>query len=175
MKSMLILDDDETFAATLARSFQKKGYASFAAFNIDQARRLIVNKQPDRAVIDLKIDQESGLYFLPMLAELSPKTKALVLTGYSSISTRFEAMKLGCVNYLCKPVNTNDILNAFAEQQPRPDIALPESLPSISRSDWEHIQRALTQYEGNISATAKALGMHSRTLQRKLQKRPVIK
>lgn len=174
-KSILILDDDEVFAETLARSFKKKGFDSRVALNIERARESVIKYQPDFAVIDLKIDQESGLHFLPMLKALSPNTKALVLTGYSSISTTVEAMKLGCVNYLCKPVNTQDILLAFEEEQARPDTELPESPPSVNRLEWEHIQRVLLQHEGNISATAKALGMHRRTLQRKLQKRPVIK
>jgi two-component system response regulator RegA len=124
-------------------------------------------------VIDLKIDQESGLHFLPVLQRYSPHTKALILTGYSSISTTVEAMKLGCVNYLCKPVNTDDILQALEHHQASPDVPIAEDPPSVSRLEWEHIQRVLTQHDGNISATAKALGMHRRTLQRKLQKRPV--
>lgn len=174
-KSILILDDDEVFAETLARSFKKKGFISYVALNIENAKRIIEKNQPDFAVIDLKIGQESGLHFLPILKTLSPNTKALVLTGYSSISTTVEAMKLGCVNYLCKPVNTQDILVAFEEQHAQTDIPLPESPPSVNRLEWEHIQRVLLKHEGNISATAKALGMHRRTLQRKLQKRPAIK
>lgn len=174
-QSILILDDDVTFAETLARSFKRKGYVSYVAFNISQAREKLDEHKPDFAVVDLKIDQESGLNFLPMLSELSPATKALVLTGYSSISTTVEAMKLGCVNYLCKPVNTEEIIQALIDEQAHPDVFISETPPSVNRLEWEHIQRVLTQNDGNISATAKALGMHRRTLQRKLQKRPVIK
>ena len=175
MKSILILDDNEVFASTLSRSFKRKGYESFVALNINDAQHLAVMHQPDFAVVDLKIDQESGLHFLPLLLESSPSTKALVLTGYSSISTTVEAMKLGCVNYLCKPVNTDEILQALVGDQPHPEISLPDTPPSVNRMEWEHIQRVLTQHDGNISTTAKALGMHRRTLQRKLQKRPVLK
>lgn len=175
MTSILILDDDEVFAGTLARSFKRKGLESVVAFNIDDAKKLALAHQPDFAVIDLKIDQESGLHFLPLLSELSPLTKAIVLTGYSSISTTVEAMKLGCVNYLCKPVNSDEILQAFQDEDAHPEISLPDTPPSVNRLEWEHIQRVLTHNDGNISATAKALGMHRRTLQRKLQKRPVVK
>lgn len=175
MTSILILDDDEVFAGTLARSFKRKGFDTLVALNIDDAKKLTLAHQPNFAVVDLKIDQESGLHFLPLLSELSPSTKAIVLTGYSSISTTVEAMKLGCVNYLCKPVNSDEILQAFLDENAHPEISLPETPPSVNRLEWEHIQRVLTQHEGNISATAKALGMHRRTLQRKLQKRPVVK
>tara|TARA_R110001592_G_scaffold135779_1_gene352243 strand:- start:8715 stop:9245 length:531 start_codon:yes stop_codon:yes gene_type:complete len=174
-KSILILDDDVTFAETLARSFKRKGYVSFVALDISHARASLIENKPDFAVVDLKIDQESGLHFLPMLSELSPTTKALVLTGYSSISTTVEAMKLGCVNYLCKPVNTDEIIQAFCDDQARPDTSISETPPSVNRLEWEHIQRVLSKHDGNISVTAKALGMHRRTLQRKLQKRPVLK
>lgn len=174
-KSILILDDDATFAETLARSFKRKGYISFVALDISQACDSLVKHQPDFAVVDLKIDQESGLHFLPLLSELSPDTKALILTGYSSISTTVEAIKLGCVNYLCKPVNTDDIIQALSNVQAQPEAPISETPTSLNRLEWEHIQRTLNQHEGNISATANALGMHRRTLQRKLQKRPVMK
>lgn len=173
--SILILDDDITFAETLARSFTRKGFQSLIAHSLAQASAQLELYQPDYAVIDLKIDQESGLQFLPLLKARSPNTKALILTGYSSISTTVEAIKLGCVNYLCKPVNTEEILQALEHSQASADVPLPEAPPSVNRLEWEHIQRVLSQHEGNISATAKALGMHRRTLQRKLQKRPVAK
>jgi two-component system response regulator RegA len=171
--SILILDDDQTFASILARSFSRKGFICQIAHSLAEGEAQLKSSQPDYAVIDLKIDQESGLHFLPVLQRYSPHTKALILTGYSSISTTVEAMKLGCVNYLCKPVNTDEILQALEHQQACPDIPIAEDPPSVSRLEWEHIQRVLTQHDGNISATAKALGMHRRTLQRKLQKRPV--
>ena len=174
-KSILILDDDVTFAETLARSFTRKGYNSIVALDISHARANLIEHQPDFAVVDLKINQESGLHFLPMLSELSPTTKALILTGYSSISTTVEAMKLGCVNYLCKPVNTDEIIQALCDDQIHPEASIPEEPPSVNRMEWEHIQRVLSKHDGNISVTAKALGMHRRTLQRKLQKRPVMK
>ena len=173
--SILILDDDITFADTLARSFSRRGFQCLVAYSVAQATAQLAKYQPNYAVIDLKIDQESGLQFLPLLKAQSPNTKALILTGYSSISTTVEAIKLGCVNYLCKPVNTEEILQALEHSQASADVPLPEAPPSVNRLEWEHIQRVLSQHQGNISATAKALGMHRRTLQRKLQKRPVAK
>jgi two-component system response regulator RegA len=174
-KHILVLDDDETFAQTLARSFKRRGLKSSVAHNIQCAEDILMDEQPDYAVVDLKIDQESGLHFLGILAAKSPQTKAIILTGYSSISTTVEAMKLGSVNYLCKPVNTDEILAAFEHIEPSGDILITDTPPSVHRIEWEHIQRVLSQHEGNISATAKALGMHRRTLQRKLQKKPVSK
>jgi len=173
MKSILILDDDVTFADTLGRSFRRRGLESFITNCIADADTVLVTEQPDYAVVDLKINQESGLRFLAILAKKSPSTKALILTGYSSISTTVEAMKLGSVNYLCKPVNTDDILNAFEDETLNLDVPITVTPPSVNRLEWEHIQRVLLKHEGNVSATAKALGMHRRTLQRKLQKKPV--
>ena len=173
--SILILDDDVTFAQTLARSFNRKGFECLISHSIAEATALLRTAQPDYAVIDLKIHQESGLHFLPILHRESVHTKALILTGYSSISTTVEAMKLGCVNYLCKPVNSDEILQALEHLDASPDVPIADDPPSVSRLEWEHIQRVLAQHEGNISATAKALSMHRRTLQRKLQKRPVAR
>ncbi|MFT6906688.1 MAG: two-component system response regulator RegA [Oleiphilaceae bacterium] len=177
-KSILILDDDITFSETLGRSFEKRGLTSFVAQTSMSAAAILDDYTPDYAVIDLKIDQESGLHFLSVLANKSPTTRSVILTGYSSISTTVAAMKLGCVNYLCKPLNADQILHALAHTQTDPDTSpedtpLENTPPSVNRLQWEHIQRVLNQQNGNISATAKALGMHRRTLQRKLQKKPL--
>lgn len=174
-KQILILDDDQVFADTLARSFQRRGYVSQSANNISEAKNILSQSLIDYAVVDLKIDQESGLHFLSILKEHSPDTKALILTGYSSISTTVEAMKLGSVNYLCKPVTTDVIIKALEEEEANPDISIELTPPSVGRLEWEHIQRVLNEHNGNISATANALGMHRRTLQRKLQKKPNAK
>ncbi|MFT5717099.1 MAG: two-component system response regulator RegA [Oleiphilaceae bacterium] len=177
-KSILILDDDITFAETLGRSFNKRGLTCFVTQTTQAATSILNEHTPDYAVIDLKIDQESGLHFLSILAKKSPTTKSVILTGYSSISTTVAAMKLGCVNYLCKPLNTDQILHALAHTKTTPGIQLEDTPlenapPTVNRLEWEHIQRVLSQQDGNISATAKALSMHRRTLQRKLQKKPV--
>jgi two-component system response regulator RegA len=174
-KHVLILDDDQVFADTLARSFTRRAYISHSANNISEAEKILREASIDYAVVDLKIDQESGLQFLAILKELSPQTRALILTGYSSISTTVEAMKLGSVNYLCKPVTTDVIIRALEDNEANPDIPLEATPPSVGRLEWEHIQRVLNEHDGNISATANALGMHRRTLQRKLQKKPNAK
>jgi two-component system response regulator RegA len=174
-KEVIILDDDQVFADTLARSFTRRGYISHSANTIQDAKEVISRCSIDYAVVDLKIDQESGLHFLALLNELSPHTKAVVLTGYSSIATTVEAMKLGSVNYLCKPATTDVIIKALEDEQVNPDVTLETTPPSVGRLEWEHIQRVLNEHDGNISATANALGMHRRTLQRKLQKRPSAK
>lgn len=174
-KHVLVLDDDLTFAQTLARSFKRRGFESHTANSIDEAKAVIDAQTIHYAVVDLKIDQESGLNFLALLKESSPHTKALILTGYSSISTTVEAMKLGSVNYLCKPVTTDAIISAFDDAPANPQTPIEATPPSVNRLEWEHIQRVLNENQGNITATASALGMHRRTLQRKLQKRPATK
>jgi two-component system, response regulator RegA len=174
-KHILVLDDDPTFAQTLARSFKRRGFDSDSANNIKEALAIIETQKIDYAIVDLKIDQESGLNFLALLKDSSPQTKALILTGYSSISTTVEAMKLGSVNYLCKPVTTDAIISAFEDSPANPQTPIEASPPSVNRLEWEHIQRVLNENQGNITATASALGMHRRTLQRKLQKRPATK
>ncbi len=110
---------------------------------------------------------------MPDLLAIVPDCRVVVLTGYSSIATAVEAIKLGAVNYPCKPVDADEILTAFGREGGDPDIDIADNPPSINRVTWEHIQKVLQEHDGNISATARALGMHRRTLQRKLQKRPV--
>ena len=119
------------------------------------------------------MDGTSGLTLIPQLKQLQPNMDIVMLTGYSSIATAVEAVKLGALNYLCKPANTEEILNAFELSAANPEVNIPEKRPSIDRLEWEHIQKVLKENNDNISATARALGMHRRTLQRKLNKRPV--
>jgi len=114
----------------------------------------------------------SGLQLIPQLLKALPELNIVVLTGYSSIATAVQAIKLGASNYLCKPANADEILAAF-EAQGSEEVAVEETPISVNRLEWEHIQKVLAEHEGNISATARALGMHRRTLQRKLYKRPV--
>ena len=171
-QTILIIDDDDVFAQTLKRSFSRRGYEAWTANNISDAREHFL-KHPCFAVIDLKIDDESGLSALNLLIENSPETKALILTGYSSISTAVKAIKLGAQNYLCKPANTDEIIKALTNPDTTTDTIIEDNPISVDRLEWEHIQRVLNEHEGNISATARALNMHRRTLQRKLQKRPV--
>ncbi|RZA00280.1 MAG: response regulator, partial [Moraxellaceae bacterium] len=126
-----------------------------------------------KAIIDLKIAQDSGLILIKTLKSMNANIEIIMLTGYSSITTAVESIKLGALNYFCKPVEVDEILQAFSQDIRHQDITLPDNRPSLERMEWEHIQKTLQENEGNISATARILGMHRRTLQRKLLKRPV--
>jgi len=170
---MLIIDDDDAFAMLLARRLQHHGFDTAIASNGDDALALLQSKNFAKAVLDLKLGNDSGLVLLPKLKALAPELEIVVLTGYSSIATAVEAIKLGALNYLCKPTSSEDILNAFAVGAGNPAIDIANVPPSVDRLEWEHIQKVLTDNAGNISETARALGMHRRTLQRKLQKFPV--
>ncbi|MFL0795939.1 MAG: response regulator transcription factor [Cellvibrionaceae bacterium] len=172
--NFLIVDDDETFNLLLCRNLIKRGYEAHSAHNISTALKLLDDNPITHCVVDLKIDQESGLELLQKLLAKSPQLKIVLLTGYSSIATAVDAIKLGAINYLCKPSSLEDILGAFNHQENEASPTKVNDQPhSVERLEWEHIQRVLAENEGNISATARALGMHRRTLQRKLQKRPV--
>lgn len=170
---LLIVDDDEMFCHVLNRALTRRGYEVIVAHDAEQALAMAAQHMPTMATLDLKLENSSGLKLLPELLAISPQCRIVVLTGYSSIATAVEAIKLGAVNYLCKPVDADDVLTAFERQSGDPDIELADNPPSINRITWEHIQKVLQEHDGNISATARALGMHRRTLQRKLQKRPV--
>ena len=129
---------------------------------------------PSRVVLDLNLNGSSGLALIPELLAINAACRIVVLTGYASIATAVDAIKLGAVQYLAKPVEIEAILAAFEDDE-GPDFDLPASDEplSVDRLEWEHIQRVLNENDGNISATARALKMHRRTLQRKLSKRPV--
>jgi two-component system response regulator RegA len=149
---LLLVDDDPTFTRVMARAMSRRGLRVSTASSAEEGLALARDDLPDYAVVDLKMEGDSGLVLLPKLLELDAEMRVVILTGYSSIATAVEAIKRGAANYLCKPADADDVLTALL---------------------WEHIQRVLAEHEGNISATARALGMHRRTLQRKLQKRPV--
>lgn len=169
----LLIDDDITFAETLARSLQRRGQDVAIAHDGGTALALCEAVQPERIVLDLKLEATSGLGLIADLLAIAPRCRIVVLTGYSSIPTTVEAIKLGAMDYLCKPASVDDILAAFGKDQGDAAVELPHTPHSVDRLEWEHIQRVLNEQDGNISATARALGMHRRTLQRKLQKRPV--
>ena len=170
---LLIVDDDEMFCHVLSRALGRRGTGGWGAHDAEQGRGLARRHRPELATLDRKLEHSSGLKLLPELLDAVPNCRIVVLTGYSSIATAVEAIKLGAVNYLCKPADADEILAALDQQQGDPDAEVAESPPSINRIAWEHIQKVLQEHDGNISATARALGMHRRTLQRKLQKRPV--
>lgn len=169
--SLLLVDDDETFCGVLGRALEKRGFAVTVAHSVEEALPLAEESPPEYAVADLKMEGISGLTLVRRLHELDPATRIVVLTGYASIATAVEAIKLGATQYLSKPANADEIVGAFGHQ-PSDTLPLSQQPPSVSRLEWEHIQRVLQENQGNISATARALNMHRRTLQRKLAKRP---
>lgn len=172
-KQLLIVDDDATFTRILARAMKRRNLEVAVAHSAEEAEEMLDQLTPDLATVDLKMENASGLTLLPALKACNPAMQILVLTGYASITTAVEAIKLGATNYLPKPADADEILAALGNQQPDPDIEVAQQPMSVNRLEWEHIQKVLAEHEGNVSATARALGMHRRTLQRKLAKRPV--
>jgi two-component system response regulator RegA len=169
--SLLLVDDDATFRTVLGRALEKRGYAVSTAGSVEAALPLAGANPPEYAVIDLKMGGASGLVLVQTLHELDPATRIVVLTGYASIATAVEAIKLGATQYLSKPANADEIVAAFGHSA-RADAPLEAHPASVERLEWEHIQRVLHENGDNISATARVLNMHRRTLQRKLAKRP---
>lgn len=169
----LIVDDDTSFRDVLARALQRRGFCVLSAADGNAALALAAAHAPRRAVVDLKLAQESGLDIIAALRQALPAIDIVMLTGYSSIATAVEAVKRGALNYLCKPAGVDEILAAFDAPAGGEMLSIPAQPHSVDRLEWEHIQKILLDHRGNISATARALGMHRRTLQRKLQKRPV--
>ncbi|MGM0768050.1 MAG: response regulator transcription factor [Pseudomonadota bacterium] len=164
----LLIDDDEAFLSVLQRSLARHGIDSEVAINGAQALARLDEARPRRCILDLNLAGESGLQLLPELLLHAPELEVLVLTGYGSIATAVDAIRRGAVNYLCKPVTVGQLMAAF--ESPAETPGLRTEPPSVEEMEWEHIQRVLNEHEGNVSATARALNMHRRTLQRKLQK-----
>ncbi|WP_394753610.1 response regulator transcription factor [Crenothrix sp.] len=170
---LLLVDDDETFCNVLKSALEKRNYEVLVANNVKNGILLAEQNLPEYAVIDLRIGHESGLELVKKLISLDEKTVCVMLTGFASIATAVEAIKLGATHYLTKPANTEEIINALYKNVGDSSV-LPREQPfSVKRLEWEHLQKVLLQHEGNIAATARALNMHRRTLQRKLDKRPV--
>lgn len=171
-KRILVVDDDRVLRESLGRAFAKRGFDSHGASCFDEAVAAVAEHRPELAVIDLRMQGPNGLDLVRHLAEHHSDIKTVVLTGYGSIATALEAVRLGAVNYLPKPADIQEILAAF-DPSASPD-ASEQSLPapSLARAEWEHINRVLADCDGNISEAARRLGLHRRSLQRKLQKRP---
>jgi len=172
MQSIILVDDEDRFRERLARAFSNRGYVVFEAADVDQALEMIKSNHPDWALIDLRMPGKSGLDLIREAKEFLPFLKIVVLTGYGSIATATEAIKLGAHYYLPKPADVDDILNAFERDSDLPDDAEQAEfeVPSLARAEWEHIQRVLNDCDNNITAAAQKLGIHRRTLQRKLYK-----
>lgn len=175
---ILLVDDDEVFLNTMCRSLRRRGALVDEALKGERCEAFIISQVFDLVILDLNLAGESGLQLLQRVLALRPAQRVVMLTAYSSIATAVEAIKMGADNYLCKPVTATDIFALFessadgAEVETQP---IPETPLSVERLEWEHVQRVLRECDGNISAAARALNMHRRTLQRKLQKRPVAK
>lgn len=170
---LLLVDDDETFCMVLKSALEKRNYEVLVANNVKSGIALAEQNLPEYAVIDLRIGHESGLELVKKLMSLDEKTVCIVLTGFASIATAVEAIKLGATHYLTKPANTDEIISALHRNEGDSSVAPSEQPLSVKRMEWEHLQKVLMQHDGNISAAARALNMHRRTLQRKLDKRPV--
>ena len=168
----LIVDDDADFSAVLAAAMTRRGYRVCVAHDAAHARALAASEQPCEIVLDLRLGDASGLELVEPLLAASPTARLVVLTGYASIATAVQAIKLGAVQYLTKPTDTAAILAAFAQHAGDASVDISTRPTPLGHLEWEHIQTTLVACAGNISAAAKRLGMHRRTLQRKLQKRP---
>jgi two-component system response regulator RegA len=171
--TLLLADDDDVFRRVLARALERRGYLVTAAGSAEQAYALACHNPPEYAVVDLKMPGDSGLVLIEKLAALEAGTRIVMLTGYASIATAVEAIKLGATHYLAKPADADEIVAALQRTGGDASTPVADAPLSVDRLEWEHIQKVLAEHSGNVSATARALKMHRRTLQRKLGKKPV--
>lgn len=170
--SLLIVDDDLTFCNVLARAMTKRGFDVNCAHIIEHALKCAETCTPEYAIIDLRLPGTSGLVLVEKLKAMDSGTRIVMLTGYASITTAVAAIKLGAMYYLAKPVDADEIMTAFECTKGNTAAQISAHALSVDQVEWEHIQCILTENNGNISATAKRLNMHRRTLQRKLNKTP---
>jgi two-component system response regulator RegA len=171
--SILLVDDDEVFRTRMARALTARGHEVRTAGNADEAVALAQAESPEYAVVDLKMPGRGGLQLVAELKALDASTAVVVLTGYGSIPTALEAVRRGAVDYVAKPLDADELLAAFGRALGTP-APLPESAetPTLARAEWEHIQRVLADCAGNVSEAARRLGLHRKSLQRKLHKYP---
>ena len=174
MNSLLIVDDDTKFCQVLSENLEKRGYETQLAHDVIEAVKVAQEFTPECALIDLKMPGQSGLELIPKLLEIDPQTRIVVLTGFSSISTAVEAIKLGAVHYLTKPVSTEEIITAFNKKDGNPKAPVEVTSVTLTCAEREHISSAFERNKRNISGTARELGMHRRTLQRKLEKLRIV-
>lgn len=171
--SLLLVDDDDTFCQVLSAALERRGFAVKVAHDVAEGLAAAESESPEFAVIDLKMPGPSGLDLVKKLKALDAHTRIVVLTGYASVATAVEAIKLGATHYLAKPADADEIVAAFGRDSGNAAVPVETKPLPLSRLEWEHIQKVLAECDGNISETARRLGMHRRTLQRKLAKRPV--
>lgn len=168
----LVVDDDADFRAVLNSALTRRGYRVSSAADTASSLALSARDPPDDVVLDLRLGEESGLELIEPLRDANPAVRIVVLTGFASIATAVQAIKLGALHYLTKPADADEILAAFAQHAGDASVEVTTRPTPLEDLEWEHIQHTLLACEGNISAAAKRLGLHRRTLQRKLQKRP---
>ena len=171
---LLIVEDDDAFARTLQRSFERRDYDVIVASGPSALDALLLTRTPDFAVVDLKLAQSSGLSCVETLHTHRNDMIIIVLTGYASIVTAVQAIKLGATSYLAKPANTDDIERAFGKVGGDAQVPISKRQTSIKTIEWERINEVLADTGFNVSETARRLGMHRRTLARKLEKRPIV-
>ncbi|MFZ1575394.1 MAG: response regulator transcription factor [Chromatiaceae bacterium] len=170
-RHLLLVDDDDPYRTVLARSLARRGFQVTAVATPGEALTCCQEQPPDYVILDLNLAGQSGLNLIQPLLTLSPEARILILTGYASIPTVVSAMKLGAVQYLAKPVDMADIIRALIEEDVDTGGIVHEQRLTVRHLEWEYIQRTWEEHGGNVTATAHALGMHRRTLQRKLAKR----
>lgn len=174
-QSFLVIDDDERFRERLVRALSARGYEVRAAADGETGLALAEAESPELALVDLRMPGEWGLHVVKGLRAIDPTTRIVVLSAYGSIATALEAVRLGATNFLQKPATVEEIERAFAPPDPDAEVSAPPpptEVPSLARAEWEHINRVLTECDGNIRQAARLLGLHRRTLQRKLAKFP---
>lgn len=172
-RTILIVDDDHVLRTRLARALRDRGLDVREAQNAEEGLARAREDSPELALVDLRMPGASGLELVAKLKEIDPTTEVVVLTGYGSIATAVEAVRTGAIHYLTKPADADEILAAFDRTDRRPAASVEYAVPSLARVEWEHIQRVLTDCGGNVSQAARLLGIHRRSLQRKLSKLPV--
>jgi two-component system response regulator RegA len=171
--ALLLVDDDQTYCSVLKSALEKREFKVTVAYDVKSGLALAEQVEPEYAVIDLRIGHESGLELVQKLISLDSNTQIIMLTGFASIATAVEAIKLGAIHYLTKPADPDEILAALHKNKGDSSVTINENPLSVKRLEWEHLQKVLMEHDGNISAAARALNMHRRTLQRKLDKHPV--
>jgi two-component system response regulator RegA len=170
--TILVVEDDNAFRAVLVRAFEERGYEAQGVADAQSAIEAAQRESPEMAVVDLRLPDQSGLDVVRELKAIDASTAIVVLTGYGSIATALESVRLGAVHYLTKPTDADRILAAFQHGLAARPRDLPTDPPSLARVEWEHLNRVLTDCDGNVSEAARQLGMHRRSLQRKLSKYP---
>lgn len=173
LRTLLLLDDDEVFATRLAKALATRGFEVTRAATAAEALQSARVESPECALIDLRLPDAHGLDVVAELHAIDATTRIVVLTGYGAIATAVESLKRGASDYLTKPVDADQVAGAFDLQSAPADRPREFTVPSLARVEWEHIQRVMTECQGNVSQAARVLGLHRRSLQRKLSKYPV--